>query len=60
MTLVGNPSYGLTSTLAIISRDIMNNHMINGSRVVSETFKNADNVCLMDKHNPRKFQLDIS
>ena len=36
--LEGNPSYGLTLTLAVISRDFMNNHVVNGSRDYSETF----------------------
>ena len=36
--LVGNSSYGLTPTLVVISRDFMDNHVINGSRYCSETF----------------------
>ena len=60
MVLVGNPSYGITPTLAVISRDFMNNHVINESRDFSETFQNVDSVHLMHKNTTRKFQLYIS
>ena len=36
--LVGNSSYGLTPTSAVISHDFMNNHVISGSHDYSETF----------------------